>query len=366
MSHSEQDKKDGLSIEGWRRENFYRRSNINDLNSNNAVFKQEKQEVTKTTVETTIDPVVLKKIHNLEEELLDVKKKMREQKKEKPSTSGSSESDSDDSDDVKTTETTKMSKPTKTSAFITATTVSLPTTTSTTTVSTTINQKANTMTESSSESSSTETEEKQESTNATTTESTISEVEEKTLTTEKKSPPTPTTSFTTTKIDLPIKNSTLMDLDRERKSIVIKDRPRDDNSKDSKRTLNATIHTTAEISQDTVTIRNDVFELKFNIKHDGARLEFTKIEPTSLTSKPVDTIHKSHGNDTNSKVKHSTKHSKHITAVPDIVDVISVLNSTMSNHDKLERLQSLRRKIDLLSDDDPNGISNEDPNEVKG
>lgn len=374
MSHSEQDKKDGLSIEGWRRDNFYRRNNEPDYGK--AVVKQAGQEVTETRttlVETTIDPIVLKKIHNLEEELLNVKKKIREQRSDKRSTSGSSESDSEDSDDQKTTETTKSSKPTKPTISTTVTLATFPTTTSTI-ISTTANQKTNTMTESSSESSSTETEENQDSTNATTIESTISEVKPKTLTSEKKPPATPTTSFTTGTIDPHIINTTLIDINREKKSYVgkkedssmqvrpqhqgiipIRERARDENPKDTKKYFNDTTVVTTEMSQGVVTFKNDVFEVKFNIKHDGT-FEFTKIEPTVATPKPLDIVPKSN-NDAILKVKNSTKYFKQVSDVPDIVDVIGVLNSTMSTQDKLKKLQSLRRKIDLMSDDDPNGIS---------
>lgn len=370
MSHSEQDKKDGLSIEGWRRDFFSRKSN--EPYNNRAIVEQAKQEVTETRTpyaETTIDSIVLKKIHNLEEELLSVKKKMQEQKLKKSSTSGSSESDSDDSDDQKPNEITKSSKPTKTTISTTATSTTSPTTT-TTMVSTTTNQKTSMVMISSSESSSTETDYILDSTNGTTIESTTSDVEVKTLTSEKKPPATPTTSLTPTKVDLPIINTTLIGVNREKKSFVGKkedsakqmkfnqgiiERARDNNSKDSKNNLNTTTVTTTETSQGVI-ISNDVFEVQFNINQDGTMV-FTKIEPTTSTPKPVDIVLKSYYNDANSKAKNSTRQSKQITEVPDIVDVISVLNSTMNTEEKLKKLQNLRRKIDLMSDADANGIS---------
>lgn len=366
MSNSEQDKKDGLSIETGRREYSIRKSI--EPGNYDVETKQAETQTKTTLVKTIIDPVVLKKIHNLEEELLNVKKKMRKQKTQNPSTSGSSESDCDDSDDQKSTKTTKNSKPTKATISTSSSSAIFPST-STSTLSTTMNEKKVIMIESSSESSSTETEEKQDSTNATIIESTNSEVVLKTLTAEKKPP---TTSLQTTTVAPYFKNTSLIDFDHDKRAvgknedslmqlkfnqgiIPARARARDDSSRESKKIKNATY---TEISQSVVTTKNEIYALQFNIKHDINLVTFTKVEkPTTPIPKPVDIILRSHGNNTNTKVKSSTKDSKHITDIPDIVDVINVLNSTISTQDKLERLQSLRHNIDLMSDDDPNSIS---------
>lgn len=365
MSHSEQDKKDGLSIETWRREYSLRKS-VEPSNHDIETKKAETQ--TKTTlVQTIIDPVVLKKIHNLEEELLNVKKKMRKQKAQNPSSSGSSESDSDDSDDQKTTEIIKSNKPTKAAISTSSSSVIIPST-STSTLSTTINEKKVILIDNSSETSSTETEEKQDSTDATIIENTNSEVELKTLTAEKKPS---TTSLQTTTVAPHIKNTSLIDFGHNKRAveknedsimqlkfkqgiIPARERARNDSSRESKKNKNVT---TTEISQKVVTTKSEIYELQFNIKHDINLVTFTKVEKsTTPIPKPVDIMLKSHGNDTKTKVKSTTKYSKHMTDIPDIVDVLNVLNSTISTQDKLERLQSLRRNIDLMSDDDPNGI----------
>lgn len=346
-----------MSIETWRRKKVLRR--INQPKNNNADKKQVRHETTETRTtfaETTLDPIVLKKIHNLEKELLHIKRKMRKQKAEDTSTSRSSGSESDSSEEQKTIGTTKKSKPT---IFTSVTPVTYPSTA----VSSTTNEKTTTTTESPSESS-TETEEEQDSTNATTIKITISEVELKKLTTEKKPLSRPTTTFKTTEVD-PLVNTKLIDSVPEKTTIVekeednlvqfrasdetmsVREKGRVDNSRDSKRNLSKTPAKITEMTQGVVTTKNDVYELQFN----------ALIESTTPAPEPVDIIFRNRNNDTSSKVKNTTKHSKHMTDIPNIVDVISILNSTISMQDKLKRLQSLRRKVDLMSDDDFNAIS---------
>lgn len=364
QSHSEQDKIDGLSIETGR--SILRRTN--EPKSNDAIPTQAQQEKTQTLttfVETTLDPVVQNRIHNLEEELSNVKKRMRSENTDNTSTSESSEGESDSSEEQKTTKTTKSSKPAKSINSTSATPVNYSLS-STTMAPTMRNVETIAMTESSGEFYSTETEESEDLTNATTIKITTSKVESKTSASEKKSTAPPTTSFKTTTVDPPI-NTTLIGFVPENQKTVEKNedvrvnqgiisgnyKSRDYNLRDLKNNGNATTAATTETSQVVIT-KNGVFELRFNIQHDSTSLKSTKTESTPIP-KPVDIVFKSHSNETSSNVENTTKHTPEIL---DIVDVISVLNSTMSPHDKLEKLQSLRRNIDLTSDDEVIGIPN--------
>lgn len=371
-SQSDQDRKDGLSIEEWRRATFFYRRSKEDKNK--PVTKEVKQEVNETettTVVSTID-TYLEKIHNLEEELLDVKKKMREQEKENKF-SGLSDTDSESSYDQKATELTRSTKPSKSSVSTTVVTEEPSTTACTTTVSTTTTEKTTPSSKSSSEYSSTEGKENEDSTNGTTIENTISVVDVKTKTSEKNPP---TTSLTTTTVEPPFINTTSIILNREDKLILgnnndtptqifgmnnAVERSRDDKTKDFNKYSNTTTEVTTEMSHGVVVTREHVFEIKFNIKNDGGMIETET--PATATPEAVNIVFKSQDIDAVLKVKNSTK-SNQTTDVPDMVDVISVLNSTMSTKDKLEKLQSLRRKMDLMSDDDPNGISKEYPHGV--
>lgn len=366
MSHSEQDKKDGLSIEAFRRGiSYYRRD---EADNNTLERKQEVRETVATTIKTTIDPYVLQKIYNLEEELMDVKKKMQEPVNK--STSESSDSESESSDEKNATES-KRHKTTKTSIS----TIVNEDPKSASAGSTTA-QKITSVSESSSENSSSETEAK-DSANGTTTENTTSEVEVKTSDkkpTENLNLQKTTTSLTTTTNSPLINNSTsTMLVSGKKTNSIIKDdtqisrmnpaipRAKNVNQNDLKKYSNTTTELTTEVFQNVAVTRNDVFEIKFSIKQDSAVTETET--PTTAKLDSINIIFKSHDDDANSKVKNSTNYSNQ-TDIPDIVDVISVLNSTMSTKEKLEKLQGLRRKIDLMSDDDPNAMSKEYANRI--